>query len=109
MKWVILVYIFLARSELWKGVIVKCFVSIKLGVCTEINFLLLLPFRKTPVFHNEIFIFFLQKKKHKKQKNKGKHKNKKSEKDSSSDTADSSDSLSDIDNTGLSPKELLRR
>ncbi|XP_075290031.1 G patch domain-containing protein 1 isoform X3 [Opisthocomus hoazin] len=50
-----------------------------------------------------------KKKKHKKQKNKGKHKNKKSEKDSSSDTADSSDSLSDIDTTGLSPKELLRR
>ncbi|KAF1531791.1 G patch domain-containing protein 1, partial [Eudyptes sclateri] len=50
-----------------------------------------------------------KKKKHKKQKNKGKNKNKKSEKDSSSDTADSSDSLSDIDTTGLSPKELLRR
>ncbi|KAM6252756.1 G patch domain-containing protein 1 [Porphyrio hochstetteri] len=51
-----------------------------------------------------------KKKKHKKQKNKGKHKNKKSEKDSSSsDTEDSSDSLSDLDTTGLSPKELLRR
>ncbi|NXN92515.1 GPTC1 protein, partial [Rhinopomastus cyanomelas] len=50
-----------------------------------------------------------KKKKHKKQKSKGKHKNKKSEKDSSSDTTDSSDSLSDIDTTGLSPKELLRR
>ncbi|NXS60009.1 GPTC1 protein, partial [Brachypteracias leptosomus] len=50
-----------------------------------------------------------KKKKHKKQKTKGKHKNKKSEKDSSSDTADSSDSLSDIDTTGLTPKELLRR
>ncbi|XP_069724607.1 G patch domain-containing protein 1 [Phaenicophaeus curvirostris] len=50
-----------------------------------------------------------KKKKHKKQKNKGKHKNKKSEKESSSDTSDSSDSLSDIDTTGLSPKELLRR
>ncbi|NXD87823.1 GPTC1 protein, partial [Halcyon senegalensis] len=50
-----------------------------------------------------------KKKKHKKQKSKGKHKNKKSEKDSSSDTADSSDSLSDVDTTGLSPKELLRR
>ncbi|NXV16734.1 GPTC1 protein, partial [Cepphus grylle] len=50
-----------------------------------------------------------KKKKHKKQKTKGKHKNKKSEKDSSSDTEDSSDSLSDIDTTGLSPKELLRR
>ncbi|NXB72561.1 GPTC1 protein, partial [Donacobius atricapilla] len=50
-----------------------------------------------------------KKKKHKKQKNKGKHKNKKSEKDSSSDTTDSSDSLSDMDTTGLSPKELLRR
>ncbi|XP_033373086.1 G patch domain-containing protein 1 isoform X3 [Parus major] len=55
-------------------------------------------------------LFFLQKKKHKKQKSKGKHKNKKSEKDSSSsDTTDSSDSLSDMDTTGLSPKELLRR
>ncbi|XP_009874265.1 PREDICTED: G patch domain-containing protein 1, partial [Apaloderma vittatum] len=50
-----------------------------------------------------------KKKKHKKQKNKGKRKNKKSEKDSSSDTSDSTDSLSDIDTTGLSPKELLRR
>ncbi|NXX43173.1 GPTC1 protein, partial [Tricholaema leucomelas] len=50
-----------------------------------------------------------KKKKHKKQKNKGKQKNKKSEKDSSSDSTDSSDSLSDIDTTGLSPKELLRR
>ncbi|XP_057889879.1 G patch domain-containing protein 1 isoform X2 [Melospiza georgiana] len=50
-----------------------------------------------------------KKKKHKKQKNKGKHKNKKSEKESSSDTTDSSDSLSDMDTTGLSPKELLRR
>ncbi|NWW62115.1 GPTC1 protein, partial [Ifrita kowaldi] len=50
-----------------------------------------------------------KKKKHKKQKTKGKHKNKKPEKDSSSDTTDSSDSLSDIDTTGLSPKELLRR
>ncbi|NXV63173.1 GPTC1 protein, partial [Molothrus ater] len=50
-----------------------------------------------------------KKKKHKKQKNKGKHKNKKLEKDSSSDTTDSSDSLSDMDTTGLSPKELLRR
>ncbi|NXW69469.1 GPTC1 protein, partial [Hirundo rustica] len=50
-----------------------------------------------------------KKKKHKKQKNKGKHKNKKSEKDSSSDTTDSSESLSDMDATGLSPKELLRR
>ncbi|NWV55809.1 GPTC1 protein, partial [Daphoenositta chrysoptera] len=50
-----------------------------------------------------------KKKKHKKQKNKGKHKNKKPEKDSSSDTTDSSDSLSDMDTTGLSPKELLRR
>ncbi|NXP55123.1 GPTC1 protein, partial [Heliornis fulica] len=50
-----------------------------------------------------------KKKKHKKQKNKGKHKNKKSEKDSSSETEDSSDSLSDLDTTGLSPKELLRR
>ncbi|NWR93058.1 GPTC1 protein, partial [Furnarius figulus] len=50
-----------------------------------------------------------KKKKHKKQKNKGKHKNKKSEKDSSSDSTDSSDSLSDMDTTGLSPKELLRR
>ncbi|NXU34142.1 GPTC1 protein, partial [Drymodes brunneopygia] len=50
-----------------------------------------------------------KKKKHKKQKNKGKHKNKKSEKDSSSDITDSSDSLSDMDTTGLSPKELLRR
>ncbi|XP_074013950.1 G patch domain-containing protein 1 isoform X2 [Numenius arquata] len=50
-----------------------------------------------------------KKKKHKKQKTRGKHKNKKSEKDSSSDTTDSSDSLSDIDTTGLSPKELLRR
>ncbi|NWV12919.1 GPTC1 protein, partial [Ptilonorhynchus violaceus] len=50
-----------------------------------------------------------KKKKHKKQKNKGKHKNKKSEKDSSSDTTDSSDSPSDVDTTGLSPKELLRR
>ncbi|NXB09497.1 GPTC1 protein, partial [Cnemophilus loriae] len=50
-----------------------------------------------------------KKKKHKKQKNKGKHKNKKSEKDSSSDTTDSSDNLSDMDATGLSPKELLRR
>ncbi|XP_059712951.1 G patch domain-containing protein 1 isoform X3 [Haemorhous mexicanus] len=50
-----------------------------------------------------------KKKKHKKQKNKGKHRNKKSEKDSSSDTTDSSDSLSDMDTTGLSPKELLRR
>ncbi|NXA77394.1 GPTC1 protein, partial [Thryothorus ludovicianus] len=50
-----------------------------------------------------------KKKKHKKQKNKGKHKNKKSEKDSSSDTTDSSDSLSDMDTSGLSPKELLRR
>ncbi|NWR51403.1 GPTC1 protein, partial [Regulus satrapa] len=50
-----------------------------------------------------------KKKKHKKQKNKGKHKNKKSEKASSSDTTDSSDSLSDMDTTGLSPKELLRR
>ncbi|NXT01072.1 GPTC1 protein, partial [Jacana jacana] len=50
-----------------------------------------------------------KKKKHKKQKTKGKHKNKKSEKDSSSDTTDSSDSLSDVDTTGLSPKELLRR
>ncbi|NXK33468.1 GPTC1 protein, partial [Piprites chloris] len=49
-----------------------------------------------------------KKKKHKKQKNKGKHKNKKSEKDSSSDTTESSDS-SDMDTTGLSPKELLRR
>ncbi|KAM7011081.1 G patch domain-containing protein 1 isoform 2-T2 [Passerculus sandwichensis] len=56
-----------------------------------------------------LFLFFLQKKKHKKQKNKGKHKNKKSEKESSSDTTDSSDSLSDMDTTGLSPKELLRR
>ncbi|NXY91246.1 GPTC1 protein, partial [Alcedo cyanopectus] len=50
-----------------------------------------------------------KKKKHKKQKTKGKHKNKKAEKDSSSDTEDSSDSLSDVDTTGLSPKELLRR
>ncbi|NXK54459.1 GPTC1 protein, partial [Chauna torquata] len=50
-----------------------------------------------------------KKKKHRKHKTKGKHKNKKSEKDSSSDTTDSSDSLSDIDTTGLSPKELLRR
>ncbi|NWT70676.1 GPTC1 protein, partial [Prunella himalayana] len=50
-----------------------------------------------------------KKKKHKKHKNKGKQKNKKSEKDSSSDTTDSSDSLSDMDTTGLSPKELLRR
>ncbi|NXC57403.1 GPTC1 protein, partial [Aleadryas rufinucha] len=50
-----------------------------------------------------------KKKKHKKQKNKGKHKNKKTEKDSSSDTTDSSDSLSDMDTTGLSPKELLRK
>ncbi|XP_064015929.1 G patch domain-containing protein 1 [Pogoniulus pusillus] len=50
-----------------------------------------------------------KKKKHKKQKNKGKQKNKKSEKDSSSDSTESSDSLSDIDTTGLSPKELLRR
>lgn len=50
-----------------------------------------------------------KKKKHKKQKNKGKHKQKKSEKDSSSDTTDSSDSLSDMDTSGLSPKELLRR
>ncbi|NXB34529.1 GPTC1 protein, partial [Eulacestoma nigropectus] len=50
-----------------------------------------------------------KKKKHKKQKNKGKHKNKKPEKDSSSDTTDSNDSLSDMDTTGLSPKELLRR
>ncbi|NXP03526.1 GPTC1 protein, partial [Thinocorus orbignyianus] len=50
-----------------------------------------------------------KKKKHKKQKTKGKHKNKKSEKDSSSDTTDSSDSLSDLDTTGLSPKELLKR
>ncbi|NXY08203.1 GPTC1 protein, partial [Pteruthius melanotis] len=50
-----------------------------------------------------------KKKKHKKQKNKGKHKNKKPEKASSSDTTDSSDSLSDMDTTGLSPKELLRR
>ncbi|NXY59956.1 GPTC1 protein, partial [Callaeas wilsoni] len=50
-----------------------------------------------------------KKKKHKKQKNKGKHKNKKSEKDSSSDTTNSSDSHSDMDTTGLSPKELLRR
>ncbi|NXI35802.1 GPTC1 protein, partial [Galbula dea] len=50
-----------------------------------------------------------KKKKQKKQKNKGKHKNKKSEKDSSSDTTDSSDSLSDLDTTVLSPKELLRR
>ncbi|NXN77988.1 GPTC1 protein, partial [Bombycilla garrulus] len=50
-----------------------------------------------------------KKKKHKKQKNKRKHKNKKSDKDSSSDTTDSSDSLSDMDTTGLSPKELLRR
>ncbi|NXF76063.1 GPTC1 protein, partial [Sclerurus mexicanus] len=50
-----------------------------------------------------------KKKKHKKQKNKGKHKNKKAEKDSSSDSTDSSDSLSDMDTTGLSPKELLRR
>ncbi|XP_068811376.1 G patch domain-containing protein 1 isoform X1 [Struthio camelus] len=50
-----------------------------------------------------------KKKKQKKHKNKGKHKNKKSEKDSSSDTEDSSDSLSDIETTGLSPKELLRR
>uniref|UniRef100_A0A8C5J567 G-patch domain containing 1 n=1 Tax=Junco hyemalis TaxID=40217 RepID=A0A8C5J567_JUNHY len=56
-----------------------------------------------------LFLFFLQKKKHKKQKSKGKHKNKKSEKESSSDTTDSSDSLSDMDTTGLSPKELLRR
>ncbi|NXM74155.1 GPTC1 protein, partial [Serilophus lunatus] len=50
-----------------------------------------------------------KKKKHKKLKNKGKHKNKKLEKDSSSDTTNSSDSLSDMDTTGLSPKELLRR
>ncbi|NWX15305.1 GPTC1 protein, partial [Aegotheles bennettii] len=50
-----------------------------------------------------------KKKKHKKQKTKGKRKNKKSEKDSSSDSTDSSDSLSDVDTTGLSPKELLRR
>ncbi|NXK96558.1 GPTC1 protein, partial [Formicarius rufipectus] len=50
-----------------------------------------------------------KKKKRKKQKNKGKHKNKKSEKDSSSDSTESSDSLSDMDTTGLSPKELLRR
>nr|XP_027322855.1 G patch domain-containing protein 1 [Anas platyrhynchos] len=50
-----------------------------------------------------------KKKKHRKHKTKGKHKNKKSEKDSSSDTTDSSDSLSDIDTTGLSPKELLKR
>ncbi|XP_071423742.1 G patch domain-containing protein 1 isoform X2 [Pithys albifrons albifrons] len=50
-----------------------------------------------------------KKKKHKKQKNKGKHKNKKSEKESSSDSTDSSDSISDMDTTGLSPKELLRR
>ncbi|NXX96705.1 GPTC1 protein, partial [Centropus bengalensis] len=50
-----------------------------------------------------------KKKKHKKQKNKGKHKTKKSEKESSSDTSDSSDSLSDMDTTALSPKELLRR
>ncbi|XP_064579513.1 G patch domain-containing protein 1 isoform X1 [Zonotrichia leucophrys gambelii] len=50
-----------------------------------------------------------KKKKHKKQKSKGKHKNKKSEKESSSDSTDSSDSLSDMDTTGLSPKELLRR
>ncbi|NXS08770.1 GPTC1 protein, partial [Neodrepanis coruscans] len=50
-----------------------------------------------------------KKKKHKKQKTKGKHKNKKSEKDSSSDSTNSSDSLSDMDTTGLSPKELLRR
>ncbi|NXG91606.1 GPTC1 protein, partial [Stercorarius parasiticus] len=50
-----------------------------------------------------------KKKKHKKQKTKGKRRNKKSEKDSSSDTEDSSDSFSDIDTTGLSPKELLRR
>ncbi|XP_071612856.1 G patch domain-containing protein 1 isoform X2 [Heliangelus exortis] len=50
-----------------------------------------------------------KKKKHKKQKAKGKHKNKKTEKDSSSDTTDSSDSLSDTDTRGLSPKELLRR
>ncbi|NXB20008.1 GPTC1 protein, partial [Rhagologus leucostigma] len=50
-----------------------------------------------------------KKKKYKKQKNKGKHKNKKPEKDSSSNTTDSSDSLSDMDTTGLSPKELLRR
>ncbi|NWX26637.1 GPTC1 protein, partial [Notiomystis cincta] len=50
-----------------------------------------------------------KKKKHKKQKNKGKHKNKKSEKGSSSDTTDSSDSFSDMDTTGLSPEELLRR
>ncbi|NWS36787.1 GPTC1 protein, partial [Polioptila caerulea] len=50
-----------------------------------------------------------KKKKHKKQKNRGKHKNKKSEKESSSDTTDSSDSLSDMDTSGLSPKELLRR
>ncbi|NXA06795.1 GPTC1 protein, partial [Sapayoa aenigma] len=46
-----------------------------------------------------------KKKKHKKQKTKGKHKNKKSEKDSSSGTTSSSDSLSDVDTTGLSPKE----
>lgn len=73
---------------------------------------LLLTFRIAQVFHKEIKDYlcsFLQKKKHKKHKNKGKHKNKKSEKDSSSDTTDSSDSLSDMDTTGLSPKELLRR
>nr|XP_023959932.2 G patch domain-containing protein 1 isoform X1 [Chrysemys picta bellii] len=51
-----------------------------------------------------------KKKKHKKHRHKGKHKNKKSEKNSSSETADSSDSLSDIEEiTGLSSQELLRR
>ncbi|NXA92021.1 GPTC1 protein, partial [Melanocharis versteri] len=50
-----------------------------------------------------------KKKKHKKQKTKGKHKNKKPEKESSSDPTDSSENLSDMDTTGLSPKELLRR
>ncbi|XP_024075149.1 G patch domain-containing protein 1 isoform X1 [Terrapene carolina triunguis] len=52
-----------------------------------------------------------KKKKHKKHRHKGKHKNKKSEKNSSSETADSSDSLSDIEEeiTDLSSQELLRR
>lgn len=50
---------FLVQWKQWKRVIVKCSVSVKLGVYTKISFLLLLPFRKTQVFHNEITIICL--------------------------------------------------
>lgn len=93
-------------------VIDRCSVSVKLWKAYWNELFSFVDIQKNPSLSQGdegLFLFFLQKKKHKKQKNKGKHKNKKSEKDSSSDTTDSSDSLSDMDTTGLSPKELLRR